>query len=95
MMFVDSSSFARRIERVKTRTQSYSSQESFGSWMFVSSTVQSARILRPSSIPFLDASRSSARLIVSIVSDLTRLMFLFNVDMSGVFPTKPKRQNLR
>mgnify|MGYP001188954792 CR=1 FL=1 len=58
--------------RVSTRTPSHSKPESVGKWMFVSTTVVSARSRVPSSSPWATAARTTASLRARTVSGCSR-----------------------
>jgi hypothetical protein len=92
---VDRSLRASVISRTKTLTQSNSSDESEGSWMFVSMTVQSVRVLRPLSTPRCRARSSSFVLMASRVSGLRSLMLLCSADRLGDSSPGPMRQKAR
>jgi len=63
------------ISRARTRTQSYSNEQSVGWWIFDSTMVQSIRTLRPfSTFKSRDSSKTS-RLMSSRVSGCILLMF--------------------
>ena len=80
---------------VSLRVVSQSNEESVGSWMFDSVTVQSTRIRLPSSIPIDRPYNTKAFCTFCSVSGLRRLMFSCNVDRPGVFSSAPKRQKAR
>lgn len=81
--------------RVSTRTQSQSNDESLGSWMLLSTAVQSKRTLRPLSTPCSAASPTMSQFTFSRVSGRTRFKFCFSVDFFGGGSPRPSLQNAR
>ena len=86
---------ARSRSRIRTRTQSHKSSESIGSWMLDSTTVQSARTVRPVSTFASCAAPTNTRLIASRVAGFSALRLALSDDFVGTLSVMPKRQKVR